>query len=233
MRDLDALASQARGYLVDKGCARSTIAHHGAAWKRLMSWCEDEGIGGHGHDAGRRLMEGVAVANADATRCLGLDKSRVPLLLSIGETGEPPDGEAGRRLVVPAGFDAAYLAYAAELEERGLRASTREGYPCGARDLCEGCGATRPGQLDARSVGVLAEAVSRCAPQTRSARPCVARDLTRFLARVGACGPEVAAAVPMSQATGTRPCHPRALRPRCRRCRGASRARCAPGATGR
>lgn len=31
MRDLDALASQARGYLVDKGCARSTIAHHGAA----------------------------------------------------------------------------------------------------------------------------------------------------------------------------------------------------------
>lgn len=90
MRDLDALASQARGYLVDKGCARSTIAHHGAAWKRLMSWCEDEGIGGHGHDAGRRLMEGVAVANAGATRCLGLDKSRVLLLLSIDETGEPP-----------------------------------------------------------------------------------------------------------------------------------------------
>ncbi len=70
MRDLDALASQARGYLVDKGCARSTIAHHGAAWKRLMSWCEDEGIGGHGHDAGRRLMEGVAVANAAGASAL-------------------------------------------------------------------------------------------------------------------------------------------------------------------
>ena len=62
MRDLDVLASQARGCLVDKGCARLTIAHHGAAWKRLMSWCEDEGIGGHGHDAGRRLMEEVLTA---------------------------------------------------------------------------------------------------------------------------------------------------------------------------
>ena len=196
MRDLDALASQARGYLVDKGYARSTIAHYEAAWKRLMSWCEDEGIGGHDHDAGRRLMEEVVMANADATRCLGLDKSRVLLLLSIDETGEPPDREARRRFVVPAGFDAAYLAYAAELEERGLRASTREGYPCGARDLCEGCGATRPGQLDARPVGVFAEAVSHCAPQTRSAKPCVARDFTRFPAGVGACGPEVAAAVP-------------------------------------
>lgn len=196
MRDLDALASQARGYLVDKGCARSTITHHGAAWKRLMSWCEDEGIGGHGHDVERRFIEEVVMANADATRYLGLDKSRVLLLLSIDETGEPPDREARRRFVVPAGFDAAYLAYAAELEERGLRASTREGYPCGARDLCEGCGATRPGQLDARPVGVFAEAVSHCAPQTRSARPCVARDFTRLPAGVGACGPEVAAAVP-------------------------------------
>lgn len=196
MRDLDALASQARGYLVDKGCARSTIAHYEAAWKRLMSWCEDEGIGGYDHDAGRRFIEEVVMANADATRYFRLDKSRVLLLLSIDETGEPPDREARRRFVVPAGFDAAYLAYAAELEERGLRASTREGYPCGARNFCEGCGATRPERPGARSVGVFAEAVSHCAPQTRSAKPCVARDFTRFLAGVGACGPEVAAAVP-------------------------------------
>ena len=233
MRDLDALASQARGYLVDKGYARSTIARYEAAWKRLMSWCEDEGIEGYDHDVERRFIEEVVMANADATRYFRLDKSRVLLLLSIDETGEPPDREARRRFVVPAGFDAAYLAYAAELEERGLRASTREGYLCTARNFCEGCGATRPGQLDARSIGVFAEAVSHCAPQTRSAKPCVARDFTRFLARVGACGPEVAAAVPMSQATGTRPCHPRTLRPRCRRCWRASRARCAPGATGR
>ena len=27
-----------------------------------MSWCEDEGIGGHDHDAGRRLMEEVLTA---------------------------------------------------------------------------------------------------------------------------------------------------------------------------
>lgn len=196
MRDLDALASQARGYLVDKGYARSTIAHHGAAWKRLMSWCEDEGIGGYDHDVERRFIEEVVMANADATRYFRLDKSRVLLLLSIDETGEPPDREARRRFVVPAGFDAAYLAYAAELEERGLRASTREGYLCTARNFCEGCGATRPEQLDARSIGVFAEAVSHCAPQTRSAKLYVARDFTRFLARVGACGPEVAAAVP-------------------------------------
>ena len=161
MRDLDALASQARGYLVDKGYARSTIARYEAAWKRLMSWCEDEGIGGHGHDVERRLMEEVAVANADATRCLGLDKSRVLLLPPVGETGEPPDREARRRFVVPAGL-----------------------------------GATRPERPGARSVGVFAEAVSHCAPQARSARPCVARDFTRLPAGVGACGPEVAAAVP-------------------------------------
>ena len=161
MRDLDALASQARGYLVDKGYARSTIAHYEAAWKRLMSWCEDEGIGGYDHDVERRFIEEVVMANADATRYFRLDKSRVLLLLSIDETGEPPDREARRRFVVPAGFDAAYLAYAAELEERGLRASTREGYLCTARNFCEGCGATRPGQLDARSIGVFTEKIGR------------------------------------------------------------------------
>ena len=231
MRDLDALASQARGYLVDKGYARSTIAHYEAAWKRLMSWCEDEGIGGYDHDVERRFIEEVVMANADATRCLGLDKSRVLLLPPVGETGEPPDGEARRRLVVPAGLDAACLAHAAGPGGRGPGAPGREGYPCGARDLCEGRGATRPGQLDARPVGVLAEAVSR----RRPARPGPASHATSRASRQesGRAVPRLPRQSPISQATGTRPCHPRALRPRCRRCRGASRARCAPGATGR
>ena len=106
MHDLDALVSQARSYLVDKGYARSTIAHHEAAWRRLESWCEDEGVEDFDHDVERRF-------------------------------------------VVPAGFDGAYSAYAAELEQRGLRACTREGYLCTVRNFCEGCGATRPEELDA------------------------------------------------------------------------------------
>ena len=197
MHDLDALVSQARSYLVDKGYARSTIAHHEAAWKRLMSWCEDEGVEGYDHDIEQRFIEEVVTANADATKYFKLDKRRVLLLLSVDETGGPPDREAKRRFVVPAGFAGAYSAYAAELEERGLRACTREGYFCTVRNFCEGCGAARPEQLDTRSIGVFAEAISHCAPQTRSAKLYVARDFTRFLAGIGACGPEVAAAAPL------------------------------------
>ena len=94
MHDLDALVSQARGYLVDNGYARSTIAHHEAAWKRLMSWCEDEGIEGYDHDIEQRFIEEVVTANADATKYFKLDKRRVLLLLSVDETGGPPDREA-------------------------------------------------------------------------------------------------------------------------------------------
>lgn len=197
MHDLDALVSQARSYLVDKGYARSTIAHHEAAWRRLASWCEDEGIEGYDHDVERRFIREVVMANADATKHFKLDKRRVLVLLSIDETGGPPDREAKRRFVVPAGFVGAYSAYAAELEERGLRACTREGYLCTVRNFCESCGATRPEELDARSIGIFAEAVSHCAPQTRSAKLYVARDFARFLAGIGMCGPEVAAAAPL------------------------------------
>jgi hypothetical protein len=137
------------------------------------------------------------MANPDATKYFKLDKRRVLLLLSIEETGGPPDREAKRRFVIPAGFDGAYSAYAAELKARGLRACTREGYLCTARNFCERCGATRPENLDARSIGIFAEAVSHCAPQTRSGKLYIARDFARFLARIGMCGPEVAAAVPL------------------------------------
>ena len=197
MLDLDALISQARSYLIGKGYARSTVAHHEAAWKRLASWCEDEGVRGYDHDVERRYIEEVVTANADATRHFKLDRHRVLLLLSVEEAGGPPAREARRRFVVPPGFDDAYSSYAAELEGRGLRASTREGYLCVVRNFCEGCGAARPEQLDARSIGVFAEKVSHCAPQTRSAKLYVARDFARFLARIGACGPEVAAAAPL------------------------------------
>lgn len=198
MRDLDALASQARGYLVDRGCARSTIARYGAAWKRLMSWCEDEGIGGHGHDVERRLMEGVAVANADATRCLGLDKSRVLLLPPVGETGEPPMGRQGgdsssRRASAPRAPSGPAPAPSASSRRRSRTARRRPARP-----------------------GPASHATSRASWQES-----------------GRAVPRLPRQSPISQATSTRPCHPRTLRPRCRRCRGASRARCAPGATGR
>ena len=197
MYDLDELISQARRYLTGKGYAQSTIAHHEAAWKRLKSWCEEENVEAYGHDAERRFIEEVVLANEGATKYFKLDKHRVLLLLSIEETGGSPDREAKRRFVVPEGFHAAYEAYAAELGKRGHRASTREGYLSTVRNFCENCGASCPGQLDAHSIGVFAEALSHCAPQTRSAKLYVARQFARFLAEAGMCGPEVAAAVPL------------------------------------
>ena len=197
MYDLDELISQARRYLIGKGYARSTIAHHEAAWKRLKSWCEKEGVEDYEHDAEQRFIEEVVMSNAEATKHFRLDKRRVMLLLSIEETGGPPGREVKRRFVVPEGFYAAYEAYAAELGGLGLRASTREGYLSTVRNFCENCGASYPEQLDARSIGVFAEALSHCAPQTRSAKLYVVRQFARFLARAGMCGPEVAAAVPL------------------------------------
>lgn len=198
MHDLDKLISRARTYLVDSGYARSTIAHYEAAWKRLRAWCEKAGVEGYDHDAERRFIEEAVIANPGATKYFKLDKRRVLLLLSIEETGGPPGRVAARRrFTMPAGFEAAYRAYSAELEARGLRASTRQGYLCTVRNFCECCGAARPDQLDARSIGTFAEGISRCAPQTRSAKLYVARDFTRFLARAGLCGPEVPGAAPL------------------------------------
>lgn len=197
MYDLDELISQARRYLADKGYARSTIAHHEAAWKRLKSWCEEEGVEGYGHDAEQRFIEEVVMANEGATKYFKLDKRRVLLLLSVEEADGPPDREAKRRFVVPEGFHAAYEAYAAELEERSLRACTREGYLCTVRNFCMHCGASRPHDLDARSIGAFAEAISGCAPQTRSSKLYAARDFLRFLAKAGMCGHEAATAAPL------------------------------------
>ena len=197
MYDLDALISQARSYLAGKDYAHSTIAHHEAAWKRLRSWCEDEGVEGYDHDVERRFIEEVVMSNTNATKYFKLDRRRVLLLLSIEETGGPPEKRAKRKFVVPLGFDAAYDAYAADLEGRGLKPVTREGYLCVVRNFCGSCGASRPDELDARSIGTFAEAISGCAPQTRSAKLYVARDFARFLSEAGMGGPEVAAAAPL------------------------------------
>lgn len=83
--------------MADSGFARSTIAHYE-----------------------------VVIANPGATKYFKLDKRRVLLLLSIEETGGPPGRVAARRrFTVLAGFEAAYRAYSAKLEARGLGASTR------------------------------------------------------------------------------------------------------------
>lgn len=221
MRDLDALASQARGYLVDKGCARSTIAHHGAAWKRLMSWCEDEGIGGHGHDVGRRFIEEVVMANADATRCLGLDKSRVLLLLSIGETGEPPPiGRQGgdsssRRASTPPTWP---MPQSSRSADSGLpRGRATPAAPATSAR------AAAPRALDSSTPAPSASSRRRSrTARHRPARPGPASHATSRASwqESGRAVPRLPRQSPISQATSTRPCHPRTLRPRCRRCRG-------------
>lgn len=197
MNDLGGLTAQARSYLADRGYARSTIAHYEAAWKRLKAWCDGEGIEEFDHHAEQRYIDEAILSDEGAAKHLKLDEHRVKLLLSIEETGGPPERRAKRKFVVPPGFDAAYDAYAADLEGRGLKPVTRESYLCVVRNFCGSCGASRPGGLDARSIGTFAEAISGCAPQTRSAKLYVARDFARFLCGAGMCGPEVAAAAPL------------------------------------
>ena len=197
MYDIDDLIDGARDYLVKGGHSRSSIAHHEAEWKRLKAWFVAAGLEAYDHDAESRYFEESGLLGEGLTKQQRTERGHVERLLSIAETGGLPERKAKTRYSVPPGFDAAYGAYAEELEARGLRRVTRKGYLCVIRNFCMNCGASRPSGLDARSIGTFAEAISACAPQTRSSKLYVARDFLRFLAKAGMCGPEAAAAAPL------------------------------------
>lgn len=197
MHDIDDLMEGARDFLVREGHSRSSIAHHEAEWKRLKAWLEAAGLEAYDHDAETRYFEEAGLLGELLTKQRRTERGHVERLLSIAETGGLPGREAKRRYSVPPEFGGAYGAYAEELEARGLKHVTRKGYLCVIRSFCMNCGASRPGDLDARSIGTFAEAISGCAPQTRSSKLYVAREFLRFLARAGMCGPEAAAAAPL------------------------------------
>lgn len=197
MHDIDDLIDGARDYLVKEGHSHSSIAHHEAEWKRLKSWLAATGLGAYDHDAETRYFKEAGFLGELLTKQRRTERGHVERLLSITETGGLPEREAKRRYSVPQGFGGAYEAYAEELGARGLRHVTRKGYLCTVRGFCANCGASRPSDMDAHSIGAFAEAISGCAPQTRSSKLYVARDFLRFLAKAGMCGPEAAAAAPL------------------------------------
>ncbi|MBR0406265.1 MAG: tyrosine-type recombinase/integrase [Eggerthellaceae bacterium] len=197
MYDIDDLIDGAKDYLVKEGHSRSSIAHHEAEWKRLKAWFVATGLEAYDHDVETRYFVEAGFLGGRLTKQRQTERGHVERLLSIAETGGLPDREAKTRYSVPPGFAGAYRAYADKLEARGLKHVTRKGYLCVIRNFCMNCGASRPSDLDARSIGAFAEAVSGCAPQTRSSKLYVVRDFLRFLAKVGMCGPEAAAAAPL------------------------------------
>ena len=197
MYDLEQLIEGARDYLRENRHSRSSIAHHEAAWKRLRAWCEEKGLDGFDHEVERRYLEESGLMRDDLPRHVRTERGYVRLLLSIEETGAPPERAFKRRYVVPAGFEAAYEAYAAELAARGVKPRTQDGYLCAVRNFCANCGASGPEGLNALSIGSFAESIGGCAAQTRSSKLYVARDFLRYLAGIGLCGPDAAAAAPL------------------------------------
>jgi len=197
MYDLEQLIEGARDYLRANMHSRSSVAHHEAAWKRLRTWCGERGLDGFDHEVERRYLEESGLMRDDLPRHVRTERGYVRLLISIEETGAPPERTFKRRYVVPPAFEAAYEAYAAELVARGTRRRTQAGYLCAVRNFCANCGASGPEGLDALSIGRFAESVGGCAPQTRSSKLYVVRDFLRHLAAIGMCGPEAAAAAPL------------------------------------
>lgn len=197
MYDLEQLIEGAREYLRTNKHSRSSIAHHEAAWKRLRAWRDEAGVDGFDHEVERRYLEESGLMLDGLPKHVRTERGYVRLLLSIEEAGAPPERVSKRRYVVPAGFEAAYEAYAAELVARGLKLTTQAGYLCTVRNFCANCGASGPEELNALSIGAFAEAISGCAPQTRSAKLYTVRDFLRFLASAGLCGPEAAGAAPL------------------------------------
>ena len=153
MYDLEQLIEGARDYLCANMHSRSSIAHHEAAWKRLRAWCEGRGLDGFDHEVERRYLEESGLMRDDLPRHVRTERGYVRLLLSIAETGAPPERTFKSRYVVPPAFEAAYEAYAAELAARGNRPRTQAGYLCTVRNFCANCGASGPEGLDALSIG--------------------------------------------------------------------------------
>ena len=197
MYDLEQLIEGAREYLRANKHSRSSIAHHEAAWKRLRAWCDEKDVDGFDHEVEERYLEESGLIREDLPRHVRTERGYVRCLLSIEETGEPPERTFKSRFAVPPGFGAAYEAYAAELVARGLKPVTQAGYLCTVRNFCANCGASGPEGLNALSIGEFADSIAGCAPQTRSSKLYTARDFLRFLAGVGLCGPEAAGAAPL------------------------------------
>lgn len=197
MYDLHELIERARAHLAGLGYSELSIREHEYSWRRLLEWCDREGVSDYDHDAEGRYLDWSGLSDDGITQRRRAERAHVVRLLAIAETGDLPRFLPKRRFEVPEGFGGAYEAYSSELERRGLADSTRAGYLCTVRRFCANCGADSPEALGPTSLGTFAGTLAGMAAQTRSACLYVARDFTRHLASAGLCPASVASAAPV------------------------------------
>lgn len=128
MYDLHELIERARAHLAQLGYSVLSMREHEYSWRRLLEWCDREGITGYDHDAESRYLNWAGLSDANITQRRRAERTHVTRLPAIAETGDLPRFRPKRRFEVPEGFGGAYEAYSSELERRGLSDSTRAGY---------------------------------------------------------------------------------------------------------
>lgn len=198
MYDLDALIRQGEDHLCEQGYSQSSINHYALAWERLRAWCEENATEGYDLEVQNRYFAAVDLADLGClSRHWRSVRTFVETLISLEETGEPPKRKAASKYEVPDGFAGAYAAYRDELDRRGLEPSTQRGHLCAARCFFATCGADSPDRLTVRSIARFTESIAGCAPQTRSGKLYVVRDMMQFLAAHGDCPTEVAKCMPL------------------------------------
>lgn len=196
MHDIDSLIEGAKMFLNDRQSSQSTVMHHSCSWNRLRKWLANEGIQGFDHDVERRYFEVAGLLGEGLTKHEREERSHVERLLSVKETGSPPQRIAPRKHIIPEGFMRACDDYGAELASSGLKTSTIKGNLSAVRHFCSACGVSSPEQVDTGSVVRFTEAISSCAPQTRSQKLYAARSFIRFLAARGKCDAAMASTMP-------------------------------------
>lgn len=196
MYDIDSLIEGAQGFLRERQSSQSTITHHVYSWRRLRRWLEDEGVCGFDHDVECRYFEAAGLVGDDLAKHKREERAHVERLLSVKETGSPPQRIAPRKYIAPKGFSFVCDSYETELANRGLKTSTIKGQLSAVRHFCLTCGARSPEQINASSVTRFTEAIIGCAAQTKSQKLYAIRDFLRFLAAHGNCDAAMASAIP-------------------------------------
>lgn len=198
MYDLDDLIRKGKEYLLELDYSQSSLRHYRIAWERLRTWCEENGIRSYDADVQSRYFAYAGLDEAsNPNKHLRSVRGFIETLISLEETGAPPERTAHAKYAVPDGFKEAFADYEKELASRGLRPSTICGHPSVARRFFASCGESEPADLTARSVSRLARSIEGSTPQTRASKPYVVRDMLKLLAGTGECAPEVAGRLPL------------------------------------
>jgi site-specific recombinase XerD len=197
MYDLDILIRQGEEYLRALDYSQSSLRHYACAWRRLRSWYGDSGYKIYDKEAQGRYFADAGLDAAGLSKHRRSERAFVEFLIALAETGRPPQRTAHVKHIIPKGFESAFAEYKDELVRRNLKPSTVCGYVSVARCFFANCEEASPGDLTVRSVARFAQSIEGCAPQTRSAKLYVVRNVIGFLANRGECSKSVAECMPL------------------------------------